>query len=158
MPETPIDAILDVHNCIGVSSGRRGPQATDPTRQPSPLKVPLRNDAALRGKGVRRTLRTSEGFFIALHPHRYAERERHNDKRLEGLFGGDRGYEYRTGLKRVTHIGSDGDDGLIGYNQLRRAVYTEETKEHEGRGPMKNVDKQAGTELGDTLIILSLQV
>ena len=120
--------------------------------------MPLRNDAALRGKGVRRTLRTSEGFFIALHPHRYAERERHNDKRLKGLYGVDRGYEYTTGLKRVTHIGSDGNDGLIGYNQLRRAVYTEETKEHEGRGPMKNVDKQAGTELGDTLIILSLQV
>ncbi len=33
----------------------------------------------------------------------------------------DRGYEYTTGLKRVTHIGSDGSDGLIGYNQLRRA-------------------------------------
>ena len=76
LPKTPIDAILDVHNCIGVSSGRRGPQPTDPARQPSPLKVPLRNDAALTGKGVRRTLRTSEGFFIALHPHRYAERER----------------------------------------------------------------------------------
>ena len=120
--------------------------------------MPLRNDAALRGKGVRRTLRTSEGFFIALHPHRYAERERPNDTSLDGLFGVDRGPAYTTGLKRVSHIGSDGDDGLIGYNQLRRAVYTEETKEHEGRGSMKNVNKQAGTELGDTLIILSLQV
>ena len=62
--ETPADATIDGHNCIGVSSGRRGPQATDPARQPSPLKVPLRNDAALRGKGVRRTLRTSEGFLL----------------------------------------------------------------------------------------------
>ena len=44
-----------------------------------------------------------------------------NDKRLEGLFGGDRGHAFTPGLKRVTHIGSDGDDGLIGYNQLRRA-------------------------------------
>ena len=95
---------------------------------------------------------------FALHPHRYAERERHNDTKLDGIFGEDLGRTFTSGKKSVSHIGSDGDDGLIGYNQLRRAVYTEETKEHEGRGPMENVDKQVGTELGDTLIILSLQV